>query len=146
MRRAIKCPFFIILGLNFGAGQISYGAFVQNPKLLKNVTRKGIFSDDMNGNLFATWGSNTGRCTPFAIKAVNLIEKKYPGQFKFDLYDLNGHRIARCHKMGILIDSSSRHGAFEFVRIMSSLSGRYHDGSRQLGHAGIDWADRLIEF
>jgi hypothetical protein len=96
-----------------GAGQISYEAFVQNPKLLKNVTRKDILSDDMNGDLFVTWVSETGRCTSFAIKVVDLIEKKYPGQFEFDLYDLNGHRIARCHKTGILIDSSSRHGAFE---------------------------------
>lgn len=65
-------------------------------------------------NLRVTWAGLTGRCTSFALKVVTLIESKYPGKYHFIFYDVGHHRVARCRKTSILIDSSSfTHGAFK---------------------------------
>lgn len=58
------------------------------------------------------WAGQTGRCTSFAVKVISLLERQSPGIFNFNIYDIGHHRVARCHKTGILIDSSSKVGAF----------------------------------
>lgn len=65
-----------------------------------------------DANLYTTWAGTTGRCTSFAVKVIYLLERQSPGKFKFRIYDIGRHRVGRCEKTGILIDSSSKNGAF----------------------------------
>lgn len=62
-----------------------------------------------------TWNLKTGRCTSFALGVVDWLERMappdVPGYWDFQFYDLNGHRVARCKRTGLLVDSSSRNGA-----------------------------------
>ncbi|ROV88652.1 hypothetical protein VMCG_10300 [Cytospora schulzeri] len=72
-----------------------------------------------------TWQGRTGRCTSFTVKIISELEKKHPKAYDFRIYDLGRHRIARCEKTGVLIDSSSLQGAFklpedQWVRIRAS--------------------------
>ncbi len=81
-----------------------------NSKILQGVlTREEIESDPLYGDLRVTWAGHTGRCTFFAVKVVELLCQEYPDVFDFVIYNLKGHRVTRCHKTGILVDSSSRH-------------------------------------
>ncbi len=57
------------------------------------------------------------RCTSFAIQAAQIIEgfqilREVPveSRFEFEFYDVEGHRLARCKKTGLAIDSTSRKG------------------------------------
>lgn len=63
-------------------------------------------------NLNVIWGGKTGRCTSFAVKVLDQLEKKSPGTFDFKIYDIGRHRVARCAKTEVLIDSSAKDGAF----------------------------------
>ncbi|KAF8848108.1 hypothetical protein BDZ45DRAFT_681432 [Acephala macrosclerotiorum] len=67
------------------------------------------FSDD-NFNLVVNNG--TGRCTSFAIQTATRLERQHPNIFDFNFYKLGIHHLARCKKTGIVIDSSSKRGAF----------------------------------
>lgn len=97
----------------YKANKASYEDLAKNPKVAKNISKQDIEKDDMTkGPLFDTWGSKTGRCTSFAIKITTELVKANPGVFDFKVYDLKGHRVARCMKTGVLIDSSSWVGAF----------------------------------
>ncbi|EQL02384.1 hypothetical protein OCS_01907 [Ophiocordyceps sinensis CO18] len=89
----------------------TYEEYVAAPKLLDRVSEQAIREDESRTALRRTWASKTGRCTSFAIKVSTRLDQHYPGVFDFQIYDLKGHRVARCHKTGILIDSSSRQGA-----------------------------------
>lgn len=51
-----------------------------------------------------TWASRTGRCTSLAVKAVHNLGGP---AYDWCIYDLEGHRVARCRRTGIVIDSSS---------------------------------------
>lgn len=100
-----------------------------------------------DAKLNTTWADTTVRCTSFAVKVVSPLEKQSSGTFKFDIYDLGRHRVARCEKTGILIDSSSKNGAFplpegEWVRIEGSeASWKWIKGKskfeRNVGTSGI---------
>lgn len=106
--------------------------------------REAIMKD---AKLNTTWAGTTGRCTSFAVKVISLLEKQSPGTFKFNIYDLGRHRVARCENTGILIDSSSKNGAFplpegEWVRIEGSeASWKWIKGKskfeRDVGTSGI---------
>ncbi|KAL7628311.1 hypothetical protein AAE478_002511 [Parahypoxylon ruwenzoriense] len=89
-----------------------YDMLIADPRLLRTISVQDIEADDMNGGLYSTWASRTGRCTSFAVKVSTLLQNRYPNVFQFSIYDLKGHRVARCRKTGVLIDSSSKHGAF----------------------------------
>lgn len=92
--------------------RVSAQEFVNDPKLLTTVRSQDIAHDDLyNSSLYESWASKTGRCTSFAIKVCALLQQQYPDVFKFQIYDLKGHRVARCVNTGILIDSSSMAGA-----------------------------------
>lgn len=100
-----------------------------------------------DAKLNTTWAGTTGRCTSFAVKVISQLEQKSPGTFKFNIYDIGRHRVARCEKTGILIDSSSKNGAFplpegEWVRIEGSdASWKWDKGKskfeRTAGSSGI---------
>jgi hypothetical protein len=42
---------------------------------------------------------------------VHRLEEHYPNIYDFKYYNLSGHRVARCARSGVLIDSSSTRGA-----------------------------------
>ena len=92
--------------------QLSYAEYVKNPKALRATTEERIESDTSGGFDF-TWASRTGRCTSFAVKVADALRKDHKGVFDFQIYNLSGHRLARCLQTVILIDSSSSQGAFE---------------------------------
>ncbi|KAK4209175.1 hypothetical protein QBC37DRAFT_404553 [Rhypophila decipiens] len=54
----------------------------------------------------------TGRCTPFTIQTINRLNREHPGSYNFHIYRLGNHHLARCSRTGIVIDSSSKSGAF----------------------------------
>ncbi|KXX75410.1 hypothetical protein MMYC01_209496 [Madurella mycetomatis] len=58
-----------------------------------------------------TWAKKTGRCTSFAVKVARALEKAHPSAFEFVYFDLGRHRVARCVKTNILINSDSDSGA-----------------------------------
>lgn len=95
----------------------SYKDLLENPKILEN------FMDDKqidHGNDFRELLKRPGRCTSFAVQVVTKLEivqrVRKQDMFDFEFFDLTKHnlkhRLARCKKTGILIDSSSSVGAF----------------------------------
>lgn len=93
-------------------------------KSLKPVTQAVVVADKTPA-MTNTWAGRTGRCTSFAVNVTYTLERKFPGVYDFQIYDLGRHRVARCQKTGILIDSSSAKGAFvlpegEWVRLEGS--------------------------
>lgn len=90
-----------------------------------NDWRKSPSTITSDPTMKTTWQGRTGRCTSFTVKIVTELEAKYPQTYAFKIYDLGRHRIARCEKTGVLIDSSSLQGAFrlpedEWTRIEAS--------------------------
>lgn len=65
------------------------------------------------------WAGKTGRCTSFAVKAVTQLsaykDRSRRQIYNFAIYDLAGHRIARCLQTGTVIDSSSTMPTGAFV-------------------------------
>jgi hypothetical protein len=84
--------------------------FLGDPKnSIKNVT-SNVISKQTLDQMKITWASKTGRCTSFAVKAISdLSLQKAQGQpvYDFKIYDLGRHRVARCAKTTVVIDSSS---------------------------------------
>lgn len=74
-------------------------------KSLKPVTQAVVVADKTPA-MTNTWAGRTGRCTSFAVNVTYTLERKFPGVYDFQIYDLGRHRVARCQKTGILIDSS----------------------------------------
>ncbi|KAK0701722.1 hypothetical protein B0T26DRAFT_681840 [Lasiosphaeria miniovina] len=96
----------------------SIGDFLLDPKnSIKTITDSHISHFNFQ-QLAATWNVDAGRCTSFAVKAITELKshKDATGApiFNFEIYDLTRHRVARCRKTGVVIDSSSsiRNGAF----------------------------------
>lgn len=79
-------------------------------RALGSVTRQDILNDKTPA-FEATWRGVAGRCTSFAVQVTTILHARYPGVFDFDIYDLGKHRVARCKKTSILIDSSANQGA-----------------------------------
>lgn len=67
------------------------------------------FSDDEFDSVV---DNGTGRCTSFAIQTAARLKDQHPNVFDFDFYKLGIHHLARCKKTQIVIDSSSKKGAF----------------------------------
>lgn len=87
---------------------------MENKNCLRSLAETDSFRrDSTEDQLLGLWASRTGRCTSFAVKVVTILQRKFPGTFDFRFYDLEGrHRLARCSRTGILIDSGSLNGAF----------------------------------
>jgi hypothetical protein len=89
----------------------SYEDFINNPKSLKQVLSEAeIQSSDLGS--FTHVLLKPGRCTSFAIQTASEIAAWRRRDFDFKFCDLGRHRVARCSKTGLLIDSSSSVGAF----------------------------------
>jgi hypothetical protein len=87
---------------------------VANINVVAKVTEKQIKGKHDINKMQEIWARNTGRCTSFAVKAVSSLESKST-KYKFEIYDLQGHRVARCRNTGVVIDSSSRIPGGAFV-------------------------------
>lgn len=105
---------FIMVDYLLNKAQATYDEFVVgHAKVLKKIKAGDIMSDNMDEPpLAATWRSNAGRCTSFAVKITSDLTARNPGVFDFKIHDLWRHRVARCLATTILIDSSSKLGAF----------------------------------
>ena len=88
----------------------SYLQLWTDPKILKKTFSEDSVSRSMSEDL-AILPFKPGRCTSFAIHTSLLLET-WP-RYKFEIYDLKGHRLARCPSSHTLIDSSSNFGPFE---------------------------------
>lgn len=88
---------------------LTWEAALKSPKSLKRASLADIIKEDKSPAFIRTWWTS-GRCTSFAIRAVRQLQEHDAPSFDFKLYDLGHHRVARCAKTGILIDSSSAVG------------------------------------
>ena len=86
-----------------------------DPKILKKTfSEDSISKDSISLSIsedLAILPFKPGRCTSFAIH-TSLLLQTWP-RYKFEIYDLKGHRLARCANSHTLIDSSSNSGPFE---------------------------------
>jgi len=82
--------------------------FLRRQNILESVSSEVMKDDSMDQGLKKLWKGHTGFCTSFAIKVVEILKKEQPpGTFNFEYYDFGNHRIARCTKTKIVIDSSA---------------------------------------
>ncbi|KAK0717807.1 hypothetical protein B0T26DRAFT_740999 [Lasiosphaeria miniovina] len=90
---------------------ISYSQFLVDPKHSIRGATNAYMNMATIEQLAPTWSVDSGRCTSFAVKAINNLNahKDAKGNpiFKFEIYDLYRHRVARCRNTGIVLDSSS---------------------------------------
>jgi len=70
-----------------------------------------LFNTILDGSWTTKCRDEAGRCTSFAVKIAHALEKEHNTVFQFQYFDLGGHRVARCEKTAILIDSVSDEGA-----------------------------------
>jgi hypothetical protein len=83
--------------------------FLQNPKTELSTVMQEIRNHTI-AEMEPTWKGKTGRCTSLAVKVVDGLAGTKVGNnlvYNWCIYDLTRHRIARCLKTGIVIDSSS---------------------------------------
>ncbi|KAE8316619.1 hypothetical protein BDV41DRAFT_113433 [Aspergillus transmontanensis] len=86
-----------------------WGSILKDKNLLKKKIKIENLTEDQSTSFIRTWWA-AGRCTSFATRIVRQLQEYSSASFDFKFYDLNGHRVARCMKTGILIDSSSATG------------------------------------
>lgn len=93
------------------ATKTKYKDYLQNPKDLKN--KVDMQSLQTNPDLDILY-KGPGRCATFAVKVCKDLEDRY-GSTKYDFryFSTGNHRIARCEKSKVVIDSSSKKGAFQ---------------------------------
>ncbi|KAK6507977.1 hypothetical protein TWF481_006397 [Arthrobotrys musiformis] len=88
----------------------TYSDILKAPKTLTTAVPNAALQDDNSIAFKRTWATAAGRCTAFCIRIVRRLQEYDSPAFDFKFYDLRGHRVARCMKTGILIDSSSAVG------------------------------------
>lgn len=93
---------------------VSWEDLLHSPRLLSTPVTRDVITQDTSPDNVLTW-TRSGRCSSFAVAVVRRLEEYYPDNYDFKYYDLKGHRVARCAKSGILIDSSSTKGAIRLV-------------------------------
>lgn len=86
----------------------SWNNVLSDPTILQSIKEGNLMADQTTSFIRTWWVA--GRCTSFAIRIVRLLQEVSSPSFDFKFYDLKGHRVARCAKTGILIDSSSAKG------------------------------------
>jgi len=86
---------------------------LQNPAILQSFNRNSVNAWTIQTTYSNTWDSESGhgRCTSFACKVATQLEETYPGMYDFQYFDIGGHRVARCKKTAVLIDSNADRGA-----------------------------------
>ncbi|KAL9620525.1 MAG: hypothetical protein Q9160_004994 [Pyrenula sp. 1 TL-2023] len=90
--------------------KLHYADFLSNPKRIEKIKQKKL-EKHTDFPFDALWNTKTGRCTAFALSTVDDLERSYDHDWDFKFYKLRNHRLARCEKTGVLIDSSSVPGA-----------------------------------
>jgi hypothetical protein len=86
--------------------------YLKQPKILKGkVSLEKIVGWDNLGVLV----DGPGRCASFAVKVCQKLENQYANKYDFRYYNIGQHRIARCEKTRVVIDSSSELGAFQLT-------------------------------
>ena len=93
-------------------GRVDVSTFMASPVAsVKDITKTQITNRHNIEQMRPVWASKTGRCTSFAVKAVAILSQKMDTKnrpiYDFATYDLHGHRVARCLKTEVVIDSSS---------------------------------------
>lgn len=89
---------------------MSLDDYLKAPKTLKSKVDIKAIPTWSNLEVLA---NGPGRCASFAVKVCWRLAKNHAGQYEFKYYNIGAHRIARCEKTRVVIDSSSRFGAFE---------------------------------
>lgn len=92
---------------------------------------------------------STGRSTSFADRIVELLKYHTADRCKFEFYDVDRHRVARCEKTGILIDPSSKIGAFllpedEWVEILGSQASWKWDRGKHIFVSNESEGDTVV--
>jgi hypothetical protein len=83
--------------------------FLSKPEILQGVSVDKMNKDSMNlgGDLYPLFAEETGLCTSFAIKVAHQLKSEAPGAYDFVFHDMGDHRIARCRRTQLVIDSSA---------------------------------------
>lgn len=89
--------------------EVSWEELLEDPKLLAKELHDEHIRRDMSTGKTETW-RRPGRCTSFALVVVDALEQNFPEMYKFKYFDVGDHRLARCARSGVIIDSSSRVG------------------------------------
>jgi len=88
---------------------LEYTDILRRPDSLRMFDPRLV--DTMSDEWNHIWSSRSGRCTSFAVKVVHLLEQRHGARFQFRFFDIGGHRVARCERTGVVIDSVSSQGA-----------------------------------
>jgi hypothetical protein len=135
---------------------VTYKEFMQDPKILGKRLSKAAIEADRSQDFNYTWAS-AGRCTSFTIRVARMLQERFDRNnskyFDFRFYDLKRHRIARCAKTGILIDSSSARGIIvlkngeweRFDEEGPTMSWKWIDGKSKFERGGALVSPVLIE-
>lgn len=86
--------------------------YVKAPKILKGKVNLEMISKWDNLGILV---DGPGRCASFAVKVCSRLEKQHANHYDFRYYNIGSHRIARCEKTRVVIDSSSDYGAFQLT-------------------------------
>lgn len=111
---------------------VTYRTLLDNREVLLQAFADG---DPVKGNIeghpwVGTWSGKAGRCTSFAVKVARALEAEYPTVFNFQYFDVHMHRVARCEKTQILIDSASDDGVKRMPPNPSTDGTHWQDASR----------------
>ncbi|KAM0435989.1 hypothetical protein ACHAPT_002881 [Fusarium lateritium] len=89
--------------------------FVVSPKsILSGVKKEKLLTDPVAAQQLCQLSlMRTGHCTSFALKVVSILDEHLPNIFDFKTFDVSCHRLARCEKTDLVIDSGSRSGPFK---------------------------------
>jgi hypothetical protein len=85
--------------------------FLRTPGILNDaIIAREMKKDRLHDadGLRPVWAENTGTCTSFVVRVVLSLHQARPDHFNFTFYDMIGHRLARCKRTKIVIDSSAR--------------------------------------
>lgn len=80
---------------------------VRHSFIIQTVSDENSGRESMRGRLLLLLNGRMDLWTSFAIKLVRMLERSAPpGTFNFVFYDIGPHRMARCKRTEIVIDSS----------------------------------------
>jgi hypothetical protein len=88
-------------------------SFLSQPTIFQQISKPGsntIANDSANGSPAPLYARRTGLCTSFAMKFIHLLRQSAAAhEYNFAIYDLGRHRLARCERTKIVIDSKRLH-------------------------------------
>lgn len=79
--------------------ELSYKDILANPGKLRTFDQNSFTKENLSEPPFSsTWSSATDRCTSFTLKAVRLLDIRYPNIFRFQYHNIGRHKVTRCTK------------------------------------------------